>query len=87
MIFARRAQTLKEIFLKKYNSKILFILVCLENTFIGCVVTSQSCLRIRINSSKTINQYPQNLADNFKLSDQRLMLCVETLRVTPKLCK
>ena len=78
-----RSNTQKN-FSEKYYNKIVFILVCLENSYIGCTITKQSCLRIRLNNPKTINQFSSNRAVNYELTVERLLSCVETLRVAPK---
>jgi hypothetical protein len=83
--FCKTRSNTKRNFAEKYNNKVVFVLVCLENNFIGCTVTSQVCLKIRFDESKTSNQYTSNFVDDFRLSEQRLMSCVETLRATPKL--
>ncbi|HOZ53748.1 MAG TPA: group I intron-associated PD-(D/E)XK endonuclease [Bacilli bacterium] len=69
---------------KKYDQNIVFVLVCLENMYIGCIISSQSCLKIRLDSSKTINQYNPNFSENYILTEKKLMSCVETLYAAPK---
>lgn len=69
---------------EKYCQNIVFILVCLENMYVGCVVSSQSCIKIRLKFTKFVNQHNQKYSEECVLTEKNLMSCVETLYAAPK---
>ena len=82
--FRKTHSNTKGNYTERYKNKVIFTLVCLENGFIGYCHTTKSCLIIRLSKARTINQYTSNMSDDYELSEDRLMPCVETLRVAPK---